>query len=132
MRLVPQVPSPLAAHKADIAFEQDESVRHLIGEQPMRAKMGCEFGAARKVWMDEYVRHGGDHFNICGERVATLRSDHVVAQVADRVFFARHPELKSRWLNFDHADGSLRSEWMDLYVEYGGRVTEICTDHKCA
>lgn len=131
MRLAIQVPSPLAALKADAAFERDESVQRLIGDQPMRAKIGCEFGGARTVWMDEYVRQGGEHFEICGERIAPLKSDHVVAQVADRVFFARHPELKSRWLNLGEADGQLRSEWMDLYVEYGGRVTEICSNDKC-
>ena len=131
MRLVSQVPSPLAARKADLAFELNAGVKGLVGDQPMRAKMGCEYGDARKFWMDEYIRHGGKYLELCGERVAPLECDHLIAQVADRVFFARHPELKSRWLNFEHADAALRSEWMDLYVEYGGRITDICTEHEC-
>jgi hypothetical protein len=132
MRLAHQVPTASAVAKADAELASNKDFLALIGGRPPKATVACEFGAARTVWFDVYAANGGEFFEICGERVAPLVADPVVAQVADQVFFARHPELKGKRLEFHHEDGSARAEWMDLYVEYGGRFAEICGPERCA
>jgi hypothetical protein len=93
--------------------------------------MGCEAAPARKVWMDQYVKAGGEVVEICGERVAPPVADPTIAQIVDRVFCSRHPELGGRELSLGAEDKSLRTEWMDLYEEFGGRTAKICEPERC-
>lgn len=131
MRVAQQAPTSAAAKKADRALAKNRKVMSVIGDAPVRATMACEFGSIRGLWFDDYVAQGGEYIEICNERMAPFRPDKVTAQVADKVFFARHPQLKQKPLTAACDHGALRSEWMDLYVEYGGRVAEICSADPC-
>ncbi len=130
MRLAKQETNSVAARRADEAFSRDTNVKARISG-PLHPKMDCASSPDRIAWMDLYVKAGGEVHRICEERVAPLIADSTIAQIADRVFSSRHPELKGRALNLEHTDGDLRIEWMDLYVEYGGRVATVCEEHKC-
>jgi hypothetical protein len=127
MRIAMQSPSIKAAEKADSAFAESEFAEKLARHGFPKVGMSCEFGDVRKHWFDEYIKNGGEFVEVCGVRFAPFRAESVVAQVADHVFYSRHPELKSRPLSLNDDDRDLRSEWMDLYVEFGGRVAEICS-----
>lgn len=127
MRIAEQSSSTGAVNKADSAV-----VKALESRGVPKVPMSCEFGDLRTQWFDEYVLNGGTFVEVCDERFAPFRPDPIVAQVADHVFHSRHPELKSRPLSLSHDDRDLRTEWMDLYVEFGGRVAEICSQRVCA
>ena len=133
LRLAVQRVNIEAASKADEAFAKDHTVHSLHKGGPLNPKMDCDSDSAhkRKIWMDHYTQSGGDVRVVCGVRVALLAPEPAVAQIVDRVFSSRHPELGGRTLSFDNADGSLRIEWMDLYEEYGGRVAKVCQPHTC-
>ncbi|MBP1097525.1 hypothetical protein [Bradyrhizobium diazoefficiens] len=127
MRIAQQSSSAAAVNKADSA------VAHLLSANGLpKVPMSCEFGHLRMQWFDEYVKNGGAFVEVCEERFAPFDPDPVIAQVADQIFFKRHPELKSHPLSLRHDDHDLRSEWMDLYVEFGGRIAEICSQKVCA
>jgi len=129
MRLAFQHVNDKAAGRADKEFEGHKEV----AERPSgRVSLACEDRGLRTKWMSAYVAAGGSVQELCGERVDPLHADEGPAQIADRVLASRHPELKSRKLALTHEDRKLRSEWMDLYVEYGGRVTFVCEpEHVC-
>ena len=131
MRLAVQSPSSKAVQTADSTLAKSNFTAALCAEIEAKAAMSCHFGAARSQWFDEYVKAGGKFIEICNERVAPLKPDPVVAQVADHIFHNRHPERRSKPISLSNDDRQLRSEWMDLYVEYGGRVAELCANEIC-
>jgi hypothetical protein len=128
IRLATQSVSLKAAEAADRALSQSDIARKLLADLPARAAMSCGFAEVRTEWFKHYVEAGGAHVEVCDTHVAPFSPDPMVAQVADQVFLKRHPELKDRKLSLDCEQGELRSEWMDLYVEYGGRVSTVCAD----
>ncbi|WP_282045869.1 hypothetical protein [Roseibium album] len=128
MRLATQSVSLKASEAADHAVSQSDIAKKIFADKPARAPMSCDFAAVRSQWFKHYAEAGGAYVEVCGENVAPFSPDPVVAQVADQVFFKRHPELKDRKLSLECTEGDFRVEWMDLYVEYGGRVTTVCGD----
>jgi hypothetical protein len=120
------------SHAAGAADKEFETIGEVSERASRRISLACTDRGLRTKWMSAYVAAGGKAQEVCGERVATLRADQAPAQIADRVLESRHPELKSRKLTLSHDDRKLRSEWMDLYVEYGGRITYVCEpEHIC-
>jgi hypothetical protein len=120
-----------AARKADKQFAV--SARSLAKGKPgpLSIRMTCDAAPLRKLWLEHYVKAGGEVVEVCGERVAPLVAEPTIAQIADRVFYSRHHELGGRELTLDDADKQLRVEWMDLYEEYGGRVAKVCHPAGC-
>lgn len=122
MRLAQQkVDSRLAAKTDKLLASENQA-----GLQAGRISLACGAAALRQQWMDQYVKAGGKVSEVCGERVGALVTDPVAAQIADSVFFSKRPKLRQRKLTLSHKDRDLRSEWMDLYVEYGGPVVVVC------
>jgi hypothetical protein len=119
MRYAQQLPSRPAAERADAAVEA------------LSADQAAEPSAVRTAWFDAYVEAGGAFVQVCTRRFATFDPDMVVAQLADRIFAERHPERNGAALGFGPEDQALRSEWMDLYVEFGGTVGSICDPATC-
>jgi hypothetical protein len=120
LRLAFQTVDPEIVARADRTFVGAEDLANRAVD---RLRIDCSGGDLRSQWMDTYEQLGGEVHVLCGERVAPLRADHTIAQLADRVFASRHGD---RRLTLDNEDRELRTEWMDLYVEFGGRITILC------
>lgn len=131
MRIALQHLDTEAVKSADRALGKHAKGRALAKAGPLRIRMGCGSAPLRNLWMNEYVKAGGVTVEVCGERIAPSYADPTIAQIVDRVFSARHPELHGRELNLDKEDRDLRTEWMDLYVEFGGRTAQICELARC-
>lgn len=125
MRLAQQKTDRRLTAKADKMISDNLDAKS-IGKISLR----CGDGTLRSRWMDLYVEHGGVVNEVCGERIGPLAADTVVAQIADQLFYANNPRLRGRKLTLSHKDRSLRSEWMDLYVQYGGAVVVVCDPDK--
>jgi hypothetical protein len=121
MRLANQKIESKIAKKIDKLLMTDFSEKELPN-----LTVRCGDGDLRRKWLDLYAKNNGTVVKLCNERVAPLISDPVIAQIADKAFYARYPKKAGRGLSLTVKDRSLRSEWMDLYVEYGGRVSVVC------
>jgi len=129
IRVAGQRINPPAAEAANAALAREgKYVQGSSKDTPQR--LSLERGKdshSRTMWMDEYVKAGGEVNEVCGDRVAAFNPDPVIAQVTDQIFFSRHPELASDSLDFSCETGHLRQEWMDVYVQYGGAVSIVCS-----
>ena len=125
LRVAQQKVDQAAAARADREFQGAKELA-IKSEGTGRLSVRCADNALRTHWMDAYVAAGGHTQELCEERVASFHADATIAQITDKVFASRHPEFDKRKLTLKHEDRDLRTEWMDLYVEYGGLVSVIC------
>jgi hypothetical protein len=128
IRVAGQAPNSSAVEAANASLGRAASMEASTEGVPKWLSLQTRHEAdLRALWMNEYVKAGGQVQEICGDRVATVKSDPVISQITDRVFYARHPELQNTTLSFACPKGALRQEWMDIYVQYGGSVRTICS-----
>jgi hypothetical protein len=123
MRIARQRVSSAAAARADAAFER-HGAESAAGTPPALDVDG------RQSWFDAYVAAEGAFVEVCGRRFAPFAPDPVVAQMADLILAGRHPGLGIP-LGFEPASAAVRAEWMDIYVEFGGRVDSMCDPERC-
>jgi hypothetical protein len=127
MRIANYVLNTEAARLADERFVSEPIVKESMGCGPFKIPLNAKSGHLRKLWMDLYISFGGNFESIGNIRVASplTVSSRSSSNAADEIFHRNHPELNGRRLDLSPNDKSLRKEWMDLYVTYGGRVAEI-------